>query len=218
MKLSSQSWNMSKEVIKAIKNHKFNQELMNGTLDKDRFKYYLEQDTIYLRDFARCHAIIASKISLSHIKHFLEYSQQSLIAEQEDVHQYFRKLFKFKETGHITPATLSYTSYILRICAYEPIEVAVASVLPCFWVYKEVGSFIKKHSVHHNPYAHWIAVYSGEEFNNSVNQIINIYDNLADNTCESTKKKMLDAFYKSTCLEWHFWNDSYNKTVFNQLS
>ena len=218
MKLSSKSIDMSKQVIKAIKNHQFNQKLMNGTLDKDTFKYYLEQDTMYLRDFARCHAIIASKISLTHINHFLKCSQRSLIVEQEDVHQYFRDLFKFKETGNITPATLSYTSYMLRICAYEPVEVAVASVLPCFWVYKEVGFFIKKYSVNHNPYARWIEVYSGEEFNDSVNQMMNIYDLLADNTNESTRRSMLDAFYKSTCLEWHFWNDAYNKTVFNQLT
>jgi len=28
-------------------------------------------------------------------------------------------------------------------------------------------------------------------------------------------RKMLDAFYKSAALEWHFWNDSYNQVVFD---
>ncbi|MBS0236456.1 MAG: hypothetical protein JSS50_03860 [Proteobacteria bacterium] len=54
MSLSQQAWNRSKQLIGAIKAHPFNQKLMNGTLDRDRFAYYIEQDSLYLRKFARC--------------------------------------------------------------------------------------------------------------------------------------------------------------------
>ncbi|MDJ1305463.1 MAG: hypothetical protein MRQ09_04410 [Candidatus Midichloria sp.] len=40
---------------------------------------------------------------------------------------------------------------------------------------------------------------------------------LAEKADEKVRKKMFYAFYKSTCLEWHFWNDAYNKTAFDQL-
>jgi thiaminase/transcriptional activator TenA len=43
----------------------------------------------------------------------------------------------------------------------------------------------------------------------AVNQAIAIFDELADSANETTRQKMLDAYYKSICLEWHFWNDGY---------
>lgn len=217
MKLSNQAWEISSDIIQAIIQHPFNQELMTGNLERDKFAYYIEQDSLYLHDFARCHAIIASKIHLPYVRDFLKYAEASFIAEQEVVHQFFKKIFNFKETGFITPATLSYTSYMLRICSMESIEVAVAVILPCFWVYREVGLFIAKDFSENNPYAKWIETYSGEDFCQSVEQVISIFDYLAENASESTRQKMLDAFYKSTCLEWHFWNDAYNKTVFDEL-
>lgn len=218
MKLSKQAWEMSSGIIEAIIQHPFNQELMIGNLERDKFAYYIEQDSLYLQDFARCHAMIASKISLSHVRQFLTYADNTFIAEQEVVHQFFKKTFGFKETGFLTPATLSYTSYMLRICSIESVEVAVAVILPCFWVYREVGLFIAKNSNNKNPYARWIETYSGEDFCKTVEEVIGIFNYLADNSTHSTQQKMLDAFYKSTCLEWHFWNDAYNKTVFDELS
>ncbi len=218
MKLSDKAWKMSLNIIDAIKIHPFNQELMNGTLDINKFAYYIEQDSIYLHDFARCHSIIASKAPLKYVRNFLRYSDYTFIAEQEVIHQFFRRIFNFQETGLITPATLSYTSYLLRICANEPVEVAVAAVLPCFWVYREVGLFIAKHSYNENPYARWIETYTSDDFKASVDEIICIFDDLSKSTTDAIRHKMLDAFYKSTCLEWHFWNDAYNHSVFDDVT
>ncbi len=208
---------MSSDIIQTIIHHPFNQELMDGTLEQDKFTFYIEQDALYLQDFARCHAMIASKIDLLFVEIFLKYAKGALIAEQQGVHQFFKQAFKAKDTGKITPALLSYTSYLLKTCAMEPVEVAVAAVLPCFWIYKEVGLIIAKKSSVKNPYAAWIDVYSGEDFGNSVNEAILIFDELSDKTDDMTRQKMLDAFYKSTCLEWHFWQDAYHKTIFGDV-
>jgi thiaminase/transcriptional activator TenA len=217
MKLSEKAWKTSSKVIEAIKRHPFNQALKNGSLPLNKFAYYIEQDTLYLRDFARCHAIIASKIQLEYVRPFLRYSDYTFVAEQEVVHHFFRKTFNFQETGLFTPATLSYTSYLLQVCSIEPVEVAVAAILPCFWVYREVGLDIAKGAAHHNPFARWIETYAGDDFGSSVNEAIDIFDALSTKTTAAIKSKMLDAFYKSTCLEWHFWNDAYNEVVFDNV-
>ena len=60
MKLSTRAWTSSEDVYNAIIQHPFNQELMKGKLSQDNFAYYIEQDSLYLQDFARCHGIIAS--------------------------------------------------------------------------------------------------------------------------------------------------------------
>ena len=217
MKLSQKSFEFSAKVIEAIKTHPFNRELMQGTLARDKFAYYIEQDSLYLNDFARSLALIAAKAPLEYVRQFLKYSDFTFIAEQEIIHEFFRKAYNFKKTDRLTTATLAYTNYLLNTSANEAVEVAVAAVLPCFWVYLEVGKFIANNTSDNNPYSRWIETYSGDDFAKTVEQVINIFDKLAENTTESVRQKMLDAFYKSTCLEWHFWNDAYNKEAYNDL-
>lgn len=212
MKLSLKAWERSLPIYEAIIKHPFNQELMLGTLKLDKFSFYIEQDGLYLQDFSRCLAIIASKIALPKVRTFLHYADYALIEEQSVVHEFFEEKFDFKETGIISPATTSYTSYLLRTCALESVEVAVSAILPCFWIYREVGLFIQKHSGSNNPFARWIETYSSKDFVASVDEVIGIFDDLAVDAGDAIRQKMLDVFYNSTCLEWHFWNDAYNKT------
>jgi thiaminase/transcriptional activator TenA len=216
MKLSVTAWEFSSRIINEIKSHAFNQQLMKGTLDRSKFAYYIEQDYIYLQDFARCLAIIAAKISPNYAKKFLCYSE-SAYQEQEVVHQFFKQIFNFQETKLITPATLSYTSYLARICLIEQVEIGVAAILPCFWVYREVGLFINERSIRYNPYERWIETYSSKDFCATVDECINIFDALAKDATDKIKEKMIEAFYRSTCLEWHFWNDAYNHAIFDNL-
>jgi thiaminase/transcriptional activator TenA len=211
MKLSNKAWNLSSKIIEAIKSHPFNQELMEGSLALDRFMYYVEQDSLYLLNFAKCLATIATKVPAKYMRCFLNHSDAALVAEQEIVHQYFKKKFNFKETRSLTPATLSYVSYLLNVCASEPMEVGIAAITPCFWIYREVGLFIAKQSKASNPYARWISTYGGESFSRSTDEIIDIFNEVAERATDEIRDKMLDAFYKSACLEWHFWNDAYNK-------
>ncbi|WP_395946679.1 thiaminase II [Caedibacter taeniospiralis] len=204
-------------IIQAIKEHPFNKELTNGSLNIEKFAYYIEQDTLYLRDFARSLAVIASKAPLKFVKDFLSFSDGALIAEQEVVHSFFRQTFNLQETGKLTPAILSYTSYLLQVSSMAPVEIAIASVLPCFWVYKIVGQSIAQNTdmKSQNPYKKWIETYSGQDFSDSVERVISIFDEVALSASDEVRYLMLDAFYKSTVLEWHFWNDSYNQTIFD---
>lgn len=218
-KLSEKVLEKCKPIITAIKEHPFNQELANGSLSIERFGYYIEQDTLYLRDFSRSLAAIASKVPLEFIKDFISFSKGALIAEQEVVHSFFRYKFNLEETGKITPATLSYTSYLLQNSSIAPVEIGIASVLPCFWVYSIVGKDIINNTRldFNNPYKEWIETYSGEEFNDSVKAVINIFDEVALSAADRIQYLMIEAFYKSTVLEWHFWNDAYNLVVFDDF-
>lgn len=217
MKLSKTAWALSEKIIDAIKEHPFNQQLMKGALARDTFSYYIEQDILYLHDFSRCHALIAAKAPLDYVRTFLRYAENTFVAEQDVVHLFFEKTFRFKKTGLLTPATLSYTRYLLRTCAIETVEVGIAAILPCLWVYREVGLFIAKHSASNNLYARWIETYASDDFSATVDEAIGIFDVVAEAASETTRQKMLEAFYKCACLEWHFWNDAYHKRVFDDF-
>lgn len=218
-KLSEIALEKCNPIIMAINGHPFNQELANGSLSIEKFGYYIEQDTLYLRDFSRSLAAIASKAPLKFIKDFISFSEGALIAEQEVVHSFFRHKFNLQETGKITPATLSYTSYLLQKSSIAPVEIGIASILPCFWIYSIVGKSIIKNtdSDSYNPYKEWIETYSGKEFSDSVKVAINIFDEVALSASDEIQDLMIDAFYKSTVLEWHFWNDAYNRVAFDDF-
>lgn len=217
MTLSEQAWHAAAPMIAQIIRHPFNQELAQGSLAHVTFAYYLEQDSLYLQDFARCHALVAGRIERDRVRQFLRFAEAAFVAEQELVHGYFKKIFDYKDTGFVSPATLSYTSYLLQNCTLKPIEVAIAALLPCFWVYRETGLQIARAASPDNPFYRWIETYSSDEFSDAVDEAIAIFDDLGAQASEQQKAAMLNAFHTSTSLEWHFWNDAYHHRVFDRV-
>lgn len=215
MKFSQIVWHQTNKTIEAIKQHPFNQELMRGTLEQEKFAYYIEQDILYLNDFARCLAILASKAPIEYVRKFLQYAEGVFIVEQEIVHQYFKKEIKIESNKNISPATLSYTAFLLKHCLHESFEVGVAAILPCFWIYHEIGLYILQNTVKNNRYERWIETYASDSFKKTVDEVIEIFDKLAENASGEAKEKMQKAFYTGACLEWHFWNDAHAKKVYD---
>lgn len=218
MTFSQLAWKHASTLIEKIMQHPFNQELSRGTLDRRKFAYYIEQDSHYLHEFARAHAILASKMPLKHVRTFLAFSDYTFVAEQELVHDFFKQTLALEATHRTTSATISYTQFLLKSAALDEVEVGLAAVLPCFWIYQEVGLKIHRDSAPNNPYARWIETYSSDDFAQAVKKAIDITDELAAQASDATRDKMLDAFYKSTSLEWHFWNDAYHLEAFDDLN
>ena len=65
MSFSESAWKSIEPIYKSILKHPFNQELSEGTLAKEKFQFYMKQDSIYLVDFARALAVTASRANNS---------------------------------------------------------------------------------------------------------------------------------------------------------
>jgi len=46
-------WESITDIYQAIIQHPFNEELAQGTLPREKFAFYMQQDALYLADFAR---------------------------------------------------------------------------------------------------------------------------------------------------------------------
>ncbi len=219
MKFSELAWQQNQGNYAKILNHPFNRELSQGTLENDKFMYYIEQDSIYLKEYAKSLATIASRLELTaHILDFIDFAKGAFIAEQEVVHSSFRKQFADMTIDKpISNACIGYTSYLNATAKGEAVEVGVAAILPCFWVYHQVGCHIHRHSVEDNPYQLWIDNYASDEFEVGVRRAIAIADELYLVASDGTKLKMLEAFANGVIWEYHFWNDSYNRNYFKRL-
>lgn len=212
MKFSEKVWSDNKSLYNKIINMPFNKELMNGNLEKEKFAYYIEQDSLYLKYYSKVLAVISSKIdNTDYAMTFLRSSINSYIVEEEVVHKYFRDIFHFQNTNKITTANIGYTSFLINTVHTESFETAAAAILPCFWIYNELGKYIKENAeTKNNQYKKWIDTYADEEFSKSTENMIKIIDDLYDNASKIVKEKMIIAFNKAFVWEYRFWNDAYN--------
>jgi thiaminase/transcriptional activator TenA len=110
----------------------------------------------------------------------------------------------------MAPACHHYTSYLLATAATAPVEVALAAILPCFWIYKATGDHILLHqNKNHNPYQTWIDTYAGEEFGMLVRKAMTICDEVASQCTGVQQMSMIEAFLTASRLEWMFWDSAW---------
>lgn len=211
MKFTTLLWESTKGIYDRILAMPFNQELMKGILSKDRFIFYLKQDSLYLMDYCRVLAVIASKLdNKERILQFLKFAGDCIVVERE-MHEKFLSVYKKKHEPEKSPACFAYTNYLMATVAFKSIEESVASVLPCFWIYREVGDYIYKHADNKNPYRDWIETYAAEEFRQATDTAIEITDEMANLATEDCRIKMMAAFKTSVMLEYNFWESGYKK-------
>lgn len=146
-------------------------------------QFYIVQDMHYLRDYSRCLALLAAKADASpSMLLFLE-SAKTIVGGECAMHLEFCQewgMTKEESTQAVleahpaSPTNTLYTSYLLRIAYDRPYYEGVAAVLPCAWIYNEVGNYLKSRGSPNPQYARWIATYGGEEFNATTNELIKL--------------------------------------------
>jgi thiaminase/transcriptional activator TenA len=87
--------------------------------------------------------------------------------------------------------------------------VSVAALLPCFWIYWEVGTHLMNTAVPDNPYQPWIDTYADAAFAEGVRKVIAITDRLGADATAGRAEEMLAAFVRASQLEWMFWESAY---------
>lgn len=210
MKWSEQAWQAALPAYNTILKHDFVLKLMDGTLSQDAFRFYLQQDALYLKSFGKVLCGIAAKLdSMNHSNAFISFASDSMYVERE-LHESYFELIGKQEDLQASPTCLLYTSYMLKQLQDTSVEVAIASVLPCFWVYKKVGDYILANQTKgDNPYQEWINTYASEEYGDAVKRALAIGDELASKSSETKRQEMTSSYVLCTKMEWMFWDSAY---------
>jgi thiaminase/transcriptional activator TenA len=211
MKWSEKTWEATTPIYKSITEMPFIKELADGSLPREKFLYYIAQDDIYLLSYARALAMIAARATIAEdTAAFTKFAQIALVSEQMMHEEFFKDAPATGAAAEIQPACHHYTSFLLSVAATEPVEVAMAAVLPCFWIYREVGAHIYKNATTEgNPYKAWIDTYVGEEFEALVDEAIALCDAAAARSTEQMREQMTAAYTFAARLEYDFWNAGY---------
>ena len=212
MKWTDQAWEAIQPIYQEILKMPFIEELKNGTLPLEKFQFYMLQDAKYLEHYGRALAALGSKAADNEMAlDFFEFGKNALVVERA-LHEAYSKQFNLEPNQEITiePVCHHFIHFLKSTVAYDPIEVATAAILPCFWIYKEVGDHIyQNQNTENNPYKNWIETYSGEEFAEGVKKALQYSNYMAENSTEKGRKAMLEAFIAASRLEFKFWDAAY---------
>ncbi len=210
MKWSTKTWQEIVPIYQSIIDMPFIEELMEGTLAIEKFQFYIEQDSAYLEHFGRALALISARANdISDTLAFIRFAEGAIVVENA-LHQFYFTDYNVVPKGIIEPNCHHYIHFLKSTAALDQVEVAMAAVLPCFWIYKEVGDYIYKNKQGtNNPYTKWIDTYAGEEFGKLVEQAISICDRVAEQCTPAQQEAMTKAFITASRLEYQFWDGAY---------
>jgi thiaminase (transcriptional activator TenA) len=210
MTFSDEIWESISALRSSIDELPLLTRMEDGTLAQDIFNYYLAQDAHYLASYGRVLAAAAGQASHPDELLFWTRSASTTIAVERELHAAHVPGF---ETIRKSPTCTAYTSYLFSLTADGCYPALVAGILPCFWIYEDVGRRLKDRvgELSGHPYADWISTYGDPGFAASTEQARAIFDRLADDSGEKIRQRMGEAFTTAARYEWMFWDAAWRK-------
>ena len=97
-------------------------------------------------------------------------------------------------------------SYLTAVCATGTYAEAVAAVLPCYWIYRDVGRELLQRSSPDPLYQQWIETYGSGEFDAVVESVLAVTD-AARRRPRRGRAERCHRHFATTCrYEWMFWD------------
>lgn len=212
---SARLWTDIEPVFAAILTHPFITGLTDGSLDEDAFARYIAQDVHYLRDYARALAIVGAKApTLVDTAMFARHAAEVFDVELA-LHSTLLPELGLDPTllGAIpsTPTTLAYTSYLLATAYGGSFADGLAAVLPCYWIYAEVGAALLARGSSDRRYQLWIDSYGGDEFAATVAQVLELTDRTGPTLTVAAETAARAHFATTARYEWMFFDAAYRR-------
>jgi len=213
-KFAAQLRNRAQRIWRAIDAHPFLRELHAGTLPMDRFTYFILQDYVYLLDFAQvlCHGGAKSP-DLETLELFCRHALGAVEVERS-FHAGFGKTLGLSrrqlDAVPKEPITQAYIGHLQSVARGGSLGELVAAVLPCYWIYGEIGRRLYKNRPRKPKiYRQWIETYAAETFWRPVREQIRLMDRLGAAANAAEKKLMTEHFILSSRYEFMFWEQAY---------
>ncbi len=155
----------------AYTRHRFVLELGAGTLPETCFRYYLQQDYLFLIHFARAYALAAFKADDLEELRAAAGAVSAIVDTEMALHVAYCERWGVSEAAMAAmpedPANMAYTRYVLeRGLSGDSLDLAVA-LAPCVVGYAEIGAWLAEYAVakgDDNPYQEWIDTYAADDY------------------------------------------------------
>jgi thiaminase/transcriptional activator TenA len=210
---SAQLWREIDPTFAAILGHPFPTGLIDGTLDTDVFAHYIAQDVHYLRDYARALSIVAAKApTLSDTAMFARHAAEVFEVELA-LHTALLPELGLEaatlDAASVTPTTRAYCSYLLATAYGGSFADGLAAILPCYWIYAEVGAELRDRGSVDRRYQLWIDSYGGDEFAATVAEVLELADRTGPMLTPTEEAAARAHFATTARYEWMFFDAAY---------
>jgi len=209
----------AREIWRRELEHPFVRGLGDGTLPVDRFRFYLEQDYVFLIEYCRVFALASAKArDLPTMNLFAGLLGDTLKIEMQLHRDYCLRLEiaeQALEAARLAPITHAYTRHLLTTAYEGTITEIVAAVLPCQLGYAEIAAALAREGRGggNSFYAEWIAAYTSHEFMQGAQRLVELLDSLAGGLPPRETDRLERLFLTSSRYEYLFWEMSWTRAT-----
>jgi thiaminase/transcriptional activator TenA len=211
--LTDHLWQAIVPIYDAILAHPFLTGLTDGSLPAAAFRYYVVQDGLYLERYARALSLCAARVpEIAAVRMFNEHAAGA-IAVEESLHESFFVDFGLSHAEiaatPLAPTNLAYCSYLLAVAHGGSFAEALGAVLPCYWIYWEVGKALIERGSPNPLYQRWIDTYGGETFAAIVQNVLDLTNRIGSGLGAADRRAMTEHFVATSRYEWMFWDAAF---------
>lgn len=214
-RFSAELWSGIEEIYQSILAHPFLTGLTDGSLEPEAFQFYVVQDAHYLREYARALSVAAARAPTEPDIAMFNRHAEGAVAVERSLHESFFADFGLtaEEVARtpLAPSNLAYTSYLLAVAYGGSFVELLGAVLPCYWIYCEVGKELSERGSPDPLYARWIATYGGEEFGEIVRAVLALTDRIGPELSLAERQRAASRFVTTSRYEWMFWEMGYRR-------
>jgi thiaminase (transcriptional activator TenA) len=208
--LSAQLRAIADEIWEAQHRHPFVRGIGDGTLDLERFRFWVRQDYLFLIEYSRLLAFaVARAPDLGTMGQFAGLLHETLYDEMDLHRSYSADLgvpAEHLDREVMAPTTRGYTDFLLRTATVGDFAELVAALLPCMWGFNEIGRRLAETGPPDAEiYARWIEMYASDEFTALVNWLRGLTDRIGADLPGMPQERMREAFLTSSQYELSFW-------------
>jgi thiaminase (transcriptional activator TenA) len=212
---SARLWHEIEPTFAAIIGHPFATGLVDGTLSEDVFAGYVAQDVHYLRDYARTLSIVSAKApTLAATAMFARHAAEVFDVELSLHNALLPEMgldAAALESVPASPTTRAYTSYLLATAYGGTFADGLAAILPCYWIYAEVGAELRERGSVDRRYQLWIDSYGGDEYAATVAEVLDLTDRTGPTLTQAQEAVARAHFAMTARYEWMFFDAAHRR-------
>ena len=210
---SGELWSAMDPIYRKILDHPFLHGLRDGTLDVAAFSYHLVQDVHYLRDYARCLAVVGAKAPTATDTAMFARHAAGAVEAELSLHSTLLPALGLDPAAvdavPPSPSTTAYTSYLLATVHTAGFAEGLAAVLPCYWIYQRVAGELARRGSPDLRYQQWIDAYAGDEFAAIVKSVLDVVDSIGPTLSLAERARARRHLVTTARYEWMFWDAAY---------
>lgn len=209
-RITPELWAGIEPIYQDTLRHPFLRGLTDGSLAKSRFQFYLVQDGLYLRAFSQALSILAAKAPKEEWATTLNRHAIESIETERQLHESILRSWGLDPAAarqaEMAPSNYAYTNHLLAVAYRGSFAEGLAAVLPCYWIYWEVGKHLKKQGSRNESYQRWIDQYADPAYGKTVELVLGMMDDAAAGLDRSSRARLKAHFTRSSRYEWMFWD------------